>query len=250
MSRRLAPLALALLLCRCGTADTGTMPLAPRVPVPLPIVAATPYRIQPGDVIGIRLPLSPELDEEVTVRPDGGISTTVVQDTPAAGLTVPALEAALDRAYGRILTAPHLSAIVRTAMPMRVFVAGEVMHPGEIRNESGPITLAEAIASAGGMKLAGDRSRVFILRRGPDGRGEFLRTAYAALTAGQDPGADVQLASSDVVFVPRTSIALGYMYFNQYLQQFVPVSWGFSYVLNQAFGSTTVTQPGAVVGVR
>ena len=39
-----------------------------------------PYRIQVGDVLGIRLLLNPDLNEDVVVRPDGHMSTTVVSD--------------------------------------------------------------------------------------------------------------------------------------------------------------------------
>lgn len=61
---------------------------------------------------------------------------------------------------------------------------------------------------------------------------------------GIDPTADVRLAPYDVVFVPRTSIAEFYVFFNQYLQQFIPVSWGFSYILNQpSSGATPVPVP-------
>jgi polysaccharide export outer membrane protein len=115
--------------------------------------------------------------------------------------------------------------------------------------ESGAVTLSQAIARAGGIKLAGDSARIFILRRGADGRPVFLSTRYGAVAGGTDPSADVRLASYDVVFVPRTGIAEGYEYFNQYLQQFVPVSWGFSYVLNEAHSGNTVTQAPAAVSL-
>ena len=46
-------------------------------------------------MLDVRLMLNPELNEEVTVRPDGHISTTVAGDVDAAGRTVPELDAAL-----------------------------------------------------------------------------------------------------------------------------------------------------------
>ncbi len=247
--RRLAAaplLLLAPLLAACGTVETAAMAPAPAVPdAAATLPAPPPYRIQAGDVLDIRLPTSPDLDDEVTVRPDGHLSTTVVGDAPAAGLTVPALEQALGDAYAATLRHPALSVIVKSASPMRVYVAGEVAHPGEFRADGAALTLAEAVTLAGGPKLAGDTRRVFILRRGPDGTARFLRTRYDRIQDGDAPEADVLLAPYDVVFVPRTGIALGYEYFNQYVQQFVPVSWGFSYVLNESHA--TVTQPTATV---
>jgi polysaccharide export outer membrane protein len=242
-ARRVLVVLLCLLPAACATVDTGAMTQAPAEPDASPVLPAQPYRIGIGDVLDIRLPLSPELDDEVTVRPDGGISTTVVGDATAAGRTVPELEATLEQSYESLLKAPHLSVIVKQAQPLQVFVAGQVANPGALRVDAGAITLAQAIAQAGGIKLAGDPHHVFILRRGADGRARFLSTRFASVAGGLDPNADVRLARFDVVFVPRTGIAEGYQYFNQYLQQFVPVSWGFSYVLNEARSTVTQAPP-------
>ena len=245
---RRAPALAALLLAGCGTVNTGGMALAPPTPVDAFVVPAAPYRIRIGDILSIRLPLSPELDEETTVRPDGGISATLDPDEHAAGRTIPELEALLDRAYKRQVIEPQISVVVKTSAPIRVYVAGAVNQPGEVRSDQNSISLTEAIASAGGVRLAADETRVFILRHEADGRPHFLATRYRDVIDGTNPAADVELASGDVVMVPRSSIAVGYSYWNQYVQQFVPVSWGFSYVLQQAVrNGTTVTQAAAPV---
>ena len=79
------------------------MPPAPPVPEPTAgyVTHLPPYRIQVGDVLDVRLMLNPELNEEVAVRPDGHISTTVVPDEAAYGRTVPELTAALRRTIAR-----------------------------------------------------------------------------------------------------------------------------------------------------
>src|SRR4051794_27306245 len=68
-----------------------SLPPAPPEPAPGSGYASelTPYRIPVGDVLDVRLMLNPELNEEITVRPDGHISTTVVKDELAYGRTVP-----------------------------------------------------------------------------------------------------------------------------------------------------------------
>ena len=50
-------------------------------------------------MLDLRLLLNPELNEEVTVRPDGYISSTVAHNQRAAGMTIPELDAALKRDY-------------------------------------------------------------------------------------------------------------------------------------------------------
>lgn len=224
--------------------STGNMPLAPPYPAPSSYVNnLPPYRLQVGDVLDVRLMLNPELNEEVTIRPDGHISTTVVPDEVAAGRTVPELIAALRQDYSRDLRNPRISVVVKSFAPTRIYVAGEVNNPGEFINVGPTLTLSQAIARAGGQKVRGDVDSVFIIRRGPNDVPEFLRTTYGAVIHGRDPLGDVRLAPYDVVYVPKTGIAEVYDFFNQYLLQFVPISWGFSYLVNPGATSTVIAAP-------
>jgi polysaccharide export outer membrane protein len=192
-----------------------------------------PYRIQVGDVLDIRLLLNPELNEEVTVRPDGDISTTVVPDQRAYGLTVPQLDADMSRDYGTQLRNPHVNVVVKSFAPTRVYVGGEVANPGEFITVGPDLTLSQVIARAGGLKpLTGDDHKVFIIRRGLNDVPEFLSVRYNDIMWGKDPSADVRLAPYDVVYVPRTGAAEVYLWFDTYFLQYVPVNWGFSYVVN------------------
>lgn len=202
-----------------------------------------PYRIQVGDVLDVRLMLNPELNEEVTVRPDGHISTTVAHDQLAYGLTIPELDAALARDYSTDLRNPRISVIVKSFAPTRIYVGGEVANPGEFITVGPNLTLSQAIARAGGLKeMTGDENKVFIIRRGPNDVPQFFSVRYQDIMWGHDATADVRLAPYDVVYVPRSGVAEVYRFFDQYLLQFVPVSWGFSYVVNNP-GSTVVPVP-------
>jgi polysaccharide biosynthesis/export protein len=244
---RLAILATAIGLPGCGTVDMSRMQPAPlEPPANVGYVTQLPaYRIQVGDVLAVRLLLNPELDEEVTVRPDGYISTTVAPNVPAYGLTVPQLDAELRRDYARQLTNPMVNVVVRSFAPTRIYVGGEVNAPGEYIDVGPILTLSQAISRAGDVKISGDRTSVFIIRRGPGDVPEFLKTEYKRVTTGHDPAADVRLAPYDVVYVPRTGIYEVWQFFNQYLQQFVPISWGFNYVVGPhvGSGSTVITTP-------
>lgn len=231
----------------CST--VSHMPPAPPVPSPDAgyVSYLTPYRLQIGDVLQIRLLLNPELNEDVTVRPDGHISTTVVNDELAYGRTVPQLAAVLQRDYSGQLQNPHLTVVVRSFAPTRVYVGGEVNNPGEFISVGPAPTLAQALSRAGGLRLSGDDNSVFIIRRGAGNHPEFLSTRFGAIETGRDANADVALAPYDVVYVPRTGIAEVYRYFNQYVQQFVPISWGFSYIVGGSGGTSVVQSGGAAV---
>ncbi len=225
--------------------STSDMPLAPPVPDPNAgyVTSLPPYRVQVGDILDVRLMLNPELNEEVAVRPDGHISTTVVPDELAYGRTIPELTAALRNDYSRDLRNPRITVEVKSFAPTRIYVGGEVNNPGEFINVGPTLTLSQAIARAGGHKLSADTHDVFIIRRGPNDVPEFLATRYSAVIHGDDPTADVRLAPYDVVYVPKTGVAEVYKFFNQYVQQFVPVSWGFSYLVNNNPGANVVTAP-------
>lgn len=227
-------------------AGCSTVPSLPQAPLePVQASASTtnlpPYRIQVGDVLEVRLFLNPELDEEVTVRPDGHISTKVVPDAVAIGRTPADLADGLRRIYGKDLQNPRLTVGVRSFAPTRVYVGGEVVTPGEFITVGPTLTLSQAIARAGGTKLSSDDTSVFVIRRGPDDKPEFLGTRWKSVRQGRDPLADIRLAPYDVVYVPKLGIAEVYQFWNQYVEQFAHPSFGFSYLVgDQGGGGGTV----------
>lgn len=238
-------LAVGAMAALAACTSTANMPMAPPVPRPGAgyLTNLAPYRVQVGDILDVRLMLNPELNEEVAVRPDGHISTTVVPDEVAYGRTIPELTKALRQDYSHDLRNPRITVEVKSFAPTRIYVGGEVNNPGEFINVGPTLTLSQAIARAGGHKLSGDTHEVFIIRRGPNDVPEFLATRYSAVIHGDDPTADVRLAPYDVIYVPKTGIAEVYKFFNQYVQQFVPVSWGFSYLVNPGTTTSVVNAP-------
>ncbi len=225
MSPLVALVMLPLLLCRCA----GD---APDTPAPRAQMPAERYRVQIGDMLDVRLYLAPDLDEDVTVRPDGRITTILAQSVPAAGRTPDEIAGDLRTVYAHELKDPQLTVGVKTPSPARVFVTGEVIYPGEQDTAGAPLTLLQAVAKAGGLRPTGDQSHVFILRHGTGDKAIVLSTNYHGAATGRDPAADVSLAPFDVVYVPKSGISRVYLWFNQHFQQFVPVNWGFSYNVN------------------
>ena len=218
----------------CGIAALSACSQEPPPPPPPAAVGAgpasslEPYRIQVGDVLGVRLLLNPDLNEDVVVRPDGHMSTTVVRDELARGRTVPELTTALTRDYTSILRNPRVTVVLRTFSPTRIYVGGEVAKPGESITAGLNPTLSQAIARAGGLKSDG-KDRVFIIRRGPDDVPQFFSARLRDVMRAHDPEADVEVAPYDVVYVPRDGVAEVHRYLNEYLVPLVPVIWGFSY---------------------
>ena len=228
-----------------------TLPPAPMEPAPQTFTAQlSPYRIQVGDVLEVRLLLNPELNEEVTVRPDGHISTTAVSDALAYGRTPAELASNLRSIYAHDLQNPRVSVVVRSFAPTRVYVGGEVNTPGEFITVGPTLTLSQALARAGGTKLSSDDTSVFVIRRGPTDKPEFLSAKWKAVRQATDPTADIRLAPYDVVYVPKLGIAEVYQFYNQYVGQFANPSFGFSYLVNPQAAGGVVTTTGAAATTR
>ncbi len=191
-----------------------------------------PYRLQIGDMMDIKVRLNPELNEQVIIPPDGLVSTTMAEDVPAFGRTVQELRDDLKKQYSRELKNPKISIILRAFAPNRVYVTGEVNAPGEFVTAGPNLTLMQAIARAGGLKNSANTSNMLILRHSVSAPAMAYSVNYDAATSGASPASDVRLAAYDVVFVPRSGIADVYLYFQQFVQQFLPASFGMAYQLN------------------
>jgi polysaccharide export outer membrane protein len=217
----------------CGIAGLSACSQDTPLPPPPAVGASSvtsfePYRIQAGDVLAIRLLLNPDLSEDVVVRPDGHMSTTVVSDELAYGHTVPELTAALTHDYTSILRNPHLTVVLKTFSPVRIYVGGDVSKPGESITAGLNPTLSQAIVRAGGL-TSGHEDRVFIIRRGPNDVPQFYSARLRDVMRAHEPEADVRLAPYDVVYVPHNGSAEVHRFLDESFVQLAPVIWGFSY---------------------
>jgi len=219
-------LAAGVLGILAGCTAPVDLPSAPREAQPQSgLIDRLPqYALQVGDVLDLKFPLNPELNEEVTVRPDGMISTSSAQEVPAFGRNVAQVTDDLRERYKADLINPRLSVILRSFAPNRVYVSGEVNSPGEFITVGPNLTVSQAIARAGGIKFSANREKVFVIRRGPHDVPEAYAVDYLGVIRGSDPQGDIRLAQYDVLYVSRTGIGDAYQIANQYLLQFVPVS--------------------------
>ncbi len=230
-----AAASLVLLVSGCITeTNQPNLPPAPKTASAeqLPMAEPQPYRFQIGDVMDVKVMLNPELGDQVIVRPDGMISTTIARDVPAYGRTPAELQADLEKIYSQQLVNPHVSVIVRSFAPERVYVTGEVNSPGEFVTVGPNLTLLQAIARSGGVKNSAGTDKIIILRRGEGDKPVAYAANYMAAASGRDPGSDVRLAPYDVVYVPRSDVGDAYLYFQQYVQEFVPANFGVNYQVN------------------
>jgi polysaccharide export outer membrane protein len=184
----------------------------------------TPYVIAVGDELSIKFYTNPELNEDVVVRPDGMISLQLIDDVPAAGRSPKDLDADLTKRYTGELADPQISVILKKSLGHRMYVDGQVGHPGEIV-VMGDMTLYQAIAQAGGLLETAHRKQIILIRRGDDGKPYGRVIDIRPIQSGADPGVDVPVQPLDVVYVPRSKIAEVDLFVKQYIRDALPISY-------------------------
>lgn len=216
-----AAVSAAVLLALACSARTPVV--APDVAVePLPEAPLPVYRLQVGDLLGVRFWGNPELDDEVRIRPDGRISLPFVDEVVAAGRTPADLDQELTRRYASELARPEITVIVREVGGQVVYVGGEVDEPGALPLAP-RMTVFQAIQQAGGLLVTARRHDVLLIRTPPEGPPVARSIDLMKVLSGADPSADVALSAYDVVFVPRTRITNVNLFVTQYLTQLLPI---------------------------
>jgi len=181
------------------------------------------YIIQPGDLLDVKFFYNSDLNEEVTVRPDGRISLQLVGEAIAAGRTPHALTELLKKEYDRELKQPEITVIVRS-FGARIYVDGEVAKPGELEL-TGPLTVMQAISRAEG---ATDEAweEALIIRRIQGRQPLVIPVNLNAVLSGEDFSQDIGLVPFDIVYVPRSPIADVNLWVDQYIRQNIPINFG------------------------
>lgn len=195
-----------------------------------------PYIIHPGDQLDIKFFYNPELNETLTVRPDGMISLQLVDEVQAAGREPSQLDDELTEKYARELKMPSVTVIVKSFSGQRIFVGGEVNRQGVI-NISGAMTPLQAVLDAGGFKETASPENAIIIRKGAGNRPVPIAVNLSDAMQGDADGSHLFLQPDDIVYVPKSAIARANKFVNEYIENlllFRGVSLGFRYDLNDS----------------
>jgi polysaccharide export outer membrane protein len=208
---RAAILALALALAGCSSPHAPPLTAEGAVPGGVPLTAE--HTLSPNDMIEIRFPYSPDLNDRVTIGDDGYGSPKLLGPVLLGGLTVPEATARLKQRYAVKIRDPEVSVTVRNYAPEAVYVDGWVGHPGLIRSEV-PLTVARAVARAGAAKTGAKTDEVLLMRRDAAGKVSAYKVALGGYAGAS--GDDPMLKSFDIVYVPKTAIAAVSDFLGQY----------------------------------
>ncbi len=189
------------------------------------------YFLQEGDILDIKFFYNPELNEVVTIRPDGKISLQLVEEIIAAGLTPADLDRVLTKKYSKLLLRPELTVIVREFSSQKIFVGGEVKNPG-LFPVTTQLTVLRAIFQAGGYTNTAELTNVVVLRDQGSDKPLFMKVNLIEGLTCPGNNNDFLLKPYDVVFVPMTRIGRLNQFVDQYIEKLIPISknFGFTYV--------------------
>jgi protein involved in polysaccharide export with SLBB domain len=221
---------ISLSLAACTTSVRTSSPIASTAEQ-IPSYPAQEYKIQLGDQLDIKFFYNSELNEQVIVRPDGRISLQLVHEIMAAGLTPAELTDLLTKTYASELDKPEITVIVRSFGGQMIFVDGEVNKPGML-NMVTPMTVLQSLSQAGGVKDTAERKEILIIRRGLDNKPVVLTVNINKVIDGTETSQDLHLLPSDIVYVPKSSIANVNVWVDQYLRKNIPIGGGVYYNLD------------------
>jgi polysaccharide export outer membrane protein len=160
--------------------------------------AGPTYVIGPDDTLYISVWKEPDLTETLPVRADGKISMPLLNDVQAAGLTPMQLGATLTDKLKKYVSDPRVTIVVTQMNSQRVYVTGEVLHPGAM-NLTPNMTVLQALSSAGFTQFANTKN-IYVLRN-EHGNQAKLPVNYKRLVKGEG-GQNIALKPGDTIVVP------------------------------------------------
>src|SRR5215469_5856955 len=203
----------ALSVVACSPSNSGP-PVVPPAPAPTPdnaaVTGAIPndqYVIGSGDSLSIFVYRNPDLsDGGVAVRPDGRISTPLIEDIMAAGKTPTQLAREIEERLKKYIQDPNVTVIVRSFVgpfDRQIRVLGEATEPAAIPYRDHMTLLDVMIATKGLTKYAAG-NRAEIVRRDPDGKEATIRVRLSDLIKDGDITQNIEMQPGDTLIIPQS----------------------------------------------
>jgi polysaccharide export outer membrane protein len=172
-----------------------------------PVTATTAdydYHIGPLDTINVIVWRNPELSMSIPVRPDGKITTPLVDDLPALGKTPTELERDMEKALVKYIRDPVVTVVVTSfAGPAdeQIRVIGEATKPQVLAYRRN-MTILDVMIAVGGLTdfADGNSARIF---RVADG-GKLYAVRLRDLVKRGDITANVDMRPGDILIIPQS----------------------------------------------
>jgi polysaccharide export outer membrane protein len=199
--------AVALLLApACGPLKSSAPPPGTAAAYPAG-TAADDYIIGSGDSLSVFVYRNPDLSEAaVAVRPDGRISTPLIEDIVASGKTPTQLAREIEQKLGKFVQDPNVTVIVRSFVgpaDRQVRVIGEAAEPVAIPYRD-HMTLLDVMIATKGLTKYASGNRAMIVRLEPEGKQETIKVRLADLIKDGDITQNVEMKPGDTLIIPQS----------------------------------------------
>ena len=163
------------------------------------------YLVGPGDSVNIIVWRNPEVSMAVPVRPDGKITTPLVEDLPASGKTASQLARDIEKALAKYIQEPIVTVIVTEFVgpySEQVRVIGEAAKPQALPYREN-MTVMDVMIAVGGITDFADGTRASVIRNSEGSQEQFSVRLEDLLRDG-DISANVFMRPGDVLVIPES----------------------------------------------
>jgi polysaccharide export outer membrane protein len=168
-------------------------------------VTDSQYLIGPGDAVNIIVWRNPEVSMSVPVRPDGKITTPLVEDLQAAGKTSTALARDIEKALAKYIQQPVVTVVVTSFVgnyDEQIRVIGQAAKPQALPYRR-DMSLMDVMIAVGGTTefAAGNRASLI---RNVNGKQQRFNVRLDDLIKEGDISANVPMRPGDVLVIPES----------------------------------------------
>jgi polysaccharide export outer membrane protein len=190
----------ALTLVACANGPLRPLPQAPA----LAPAADYSYVIGAGDSLSITVWRNPELSMSVPVRPDGKISTPLVDELVAQGKTSVEIARDIEKKLGAFVRDPIVTVIVTAFVgpySEQIRVVGQAARPQFLPYKQ-KMTVLDVMIAVGGLTDFADGNGASILRTS-DGNKQYSVRLNDLIKRG-DVSANVEMRPGDILIIPQS----------------------------------------------
>ncbi len=204
VNTRLLLVAAALGTLLTGCSGTSNLPQATTRPSLTTDVNDYKYLIGPGDSLTIFVWRNPEISGSFIVRPDGKVTTALVEDLDVSGRTPTMLAREIEEKLSTYINNPRVTVSVNGfsgPLSEQVRVIGEATNPRAI-NYTEHMTLLDLMIAVGGLTEFADGNDAKLIRV-VDGRQSTFKIAIEDLISDGDISKNVDMLPGDIVIIPE-----------------------------------------------
>lgn len=187
-----------------GCSSNNSLPQATAYPSLTTSVSDYQYLIGPGDTLSIFVWRNPEISGSFIVRPDGKVTTSLVEDIMVAGKTPTVLAREVEEKLAKYINNPKVTVSVTGfsgPLSEQVRVIGEALNPSAI-NYTQQMTLLDLMIAVGGLTEFASGNDAKLIRV-VNGKQQTFALNIDSLVKGGDISQNIDMLPGDIVIIPE-----------------------------------------------